>query len=157
MKERNKQSVKNKFLKKMSEIVEFFPGLVENYSPRIIKIDEENGNVKFGTARDLLIFGLIIVLSSVLITLITAAIKDIIFPPVSYLLNKINVPDWKIVISKPCPSRSSQTTKASVSNNDTQPDKEIAIRLGDFIETALVALIVGAITLFFLLRVIRKK
>lgn len=85
-------------------------------------------------------FALLIILSAIIITFVTALLKDILFPPLSMVLSSIDVPDWKLVLSPA-----------------TTGKKEISIKIGDFIETAIMTLIVGGIAVMILIKLTERS
>jgi large-conductance mechanosensitive channel len=81
--------------------------------------------------RNLSQFILLIIISALVITLLSSFLKNIIFPPINLLLSKLDIPDWKIIL-----------------RNAKGKNKEISIKIGDFIETSIVSIIIISLTIW---------
>lgn len=106
-------------------------------------------------------FVLLLIISAVAITLISSLLKDIIFPPVNALLSKVDVPDWKIVLK---PSTFPQNLQwlplqplKSLQQINFAESREISIKVGNFIETLIVSLIIGGLAIFGLKKYSTRK
>lgn len=83
---------------------------------------------------------LIIILSTALIFLVMSFLRDIVLPPVVLVFSAVDLSDWKIVL-RPSTTPSRMTCPPL---NAQQP--EVAIRLGQFLESAVVSLALVALS-----------
>lgn len=92
-------------------------------------------------------YALIIVLSTALIFLVTSFLRDIVLPPIAFLLSPFDLPDWKVTLR---PASTSTTTTATGIN--VKSKRELSMKIGDFIEVAAIASLLAILAYWLLSR-----
>lgn len=78
---------------------------------------------------------LIILLSTAIIVAVTTFLKDIVLPPLAFVFSPIDLPDWKIVLRP-----------------GTRCKRELSIKIGNFLEVAIIATVIAIFAYWVLLQ-----